>query len=178
MAKGNAVLKISGVLLALFGILSVLWALTYGFLGAREFAEGPQHVLTGLLMFYGFWGVMVGLFQIGTSALCIRQANVPEHWLRCIIWGVVCLIIGIVSLMALLSTAGMIDKGSEFYPQWFGFAIVIVGEVVVPLLVILGGVLNKISHSGSESRKDAEDAEEEPESGAAADVLTVSASES
>ena len=154
MAKGNGVLKIAGILLALFGILMVLWALVYGFLGAREFSQTDENTLRGLLMFYGFYGVMNGLFLIGVASFCIRNANVPEKWLRCLIYGLVILAIGVFNLLAMSASAGIMTKSSDFFPQWVGWGTVLTGGILLPLLVIIGGLLNKSTDRKSKGTDD------------------------
>ena len=144
MAKGNDVLKIAGILLILFGILGILFAMMFGFVGAMNFDEMGKSILTGLLIFYGLLGILTGFFQIGVGATAIRHSNIAGHWLRCIVWGVVMLVIGICCTVVLFVCTGMIHKNSEFYPPWFCFAIVIIGCIVLPLLMIFGGILNKL----------------------------------
>ena len=146
MAKGNVVLKIIGILLILFGVLGILWAMYYGFVGALGFSDMGKSVVTGLLIFYGLYGILVGFFQIAAGALCIRHSNKPEHWLRCVIWGIVILILGIACYIVLKASSGMIHPDTQYYPPWFGFGIVIAGGIVLPVLMILGGVLNKLSY--------------------------------
>ena len=145
MAKGNAVLKITGILFIVFGLLNVLWALMYGFLGAIGFEKMGKEILTGLLILFGIYGVIYGIFQIGVGALSLRHSNIPKHWLRCVVWGIVMLVLGVICTILLHVTSGRMVKGTEAYPAWWGFAIVIVGGIVLPVLLILGGVLNKLS---------------------------------
>lgn len=146
MAKGTACLRITGILLIIFGIMSILFAMIYGFVGALAFDELGKDTLTGLLIFYGLVGILMGFFQIGVGAMCIHQAKREDHWTRCVVWGIVLLLIGIFCTILLFVTAGQIHVRSSYYPQWFAFVIVIVGGIVLPLLVILGGILNRSSH--------------------------------
>ncbi len=145
MAKGNAVLKIAGILFIIFGLLNVLWALMYGFLGAIGFDEMGKEILTGLLVLFGVYGVILGLFQIGVGALSFRHSNNPKHWLRCVVWGIVMLVLGVLATVLMFVTSGRMVKGSEAYPAWWGFVIVLFAGIVLPLLMILGGFLNRIS---------------------------------
>ena len=143
MARGNAVLKIAGILLVIFGIVNMLLTMMYGFLGARGFSEMGKSVVTGLLILYGLFGVLASFFQIAVGSVGVRHSNIPEHGTRCIVWGVVTLILGGALTFLLYISSGMIYKTSEFYPPWYGFAIVIVSGIVLPILMIIGGVLNK-----------------------------------
>ena len=61
------------------------------------------------------------------------------------------LIIGICCTVVLYACTGMIHKASEFYPPWFCFAIVIIGCIVLPVLMIFGGILNKIHVNQAEA---------------------------
>ena len=108
MAKGNVVLKIAGILLIIFGILNVLWTMQYGFIGAMGFSEMKREVITGLLIFYGLCGILVGFFQIAIGAIAVRQSKKPEHGTRCIVWGAIALILGIFVFVLLKVTSGMI----------------------------------------------------------------------
>ena len=143
MARGNVVLKIAGILLIIFGIASILFAMMYGLLGAKGFSEMGKSIVTGILILYGLYGILNGFFQIAVGAVGIRHSNIPEHGTRCIVWGVVTLILGAACTFLLYVSAGMIHKASEFYPPWFGFAIVIFSGIVLPLMMIIGGILNK-----------------------------------
>lgn len=145
MAKGNVILKIAGILLVILGILGILWSMKYGFIGAQELSEMGKTVITGLLILYGLYGIFTGFFQIAVAAVAIRHSNKPEHGTRCIVWGSIVLILGILLLILLNVTSGMIHPDSDLYPQWYGKAIVVAGGIVMPVLIILGGILNKVS---------------------------------
>ncbi len=153
MTKGNAVLKVAGILLVLFGVAGILFAMFYGFVGALKFEEMGKDTLTGLLIFYGLFGILTGLFQIATGAVAIRHSNKANHWLRCVIWGIVMLLIGAACVIILYASSGMIHTASEYYPPWYCFAGLIVGCIVLPLSLILGGVLNKISYAKEKALK-------------------------
>ena len=127
--------------MGVFGILNVLWAMGYGFLGAHSLFGTEQTTLLGLLLFYGFFGTMNGIFQIAVASVCIRHANIREHWRRCFVWGVVTLILGVINLLALIAMCEMMTKGNPLYPQWYGFAIV-GGGIIMPVLATLGGYLS------------------------------------
>ena len=146
MAKGNTVLKVSGIPLIIFGVLSILFAMWFGFVGALHFEDMGETVITGLLIFYGLFGGFTGFFQIGVGALAIRHSNKAAHWLRCIIWGLVMLAIGVACYILLMDLTGMIRSYAVFYPPWYCFAIVFVGCLILPLIMILGGALNRITH--------------------------------
>ena len=47
MTKGNTVLKVSGILLIIFGVLSILFAMWFGFVGALHFED------MGMVLGYG-----------------------------------------------------------------------------------------------------------------------------
>ncbi len=145
MAKGNVLLKIVGVLIIIIGVLGILWAMYYGFLGALGLSEMGKVVITGLLILYGLYGIFTGFFQIAVGAIAFRHSKIPEHGTRCIVWGGIILILGIFLYVLLRVTAGMIHVDSDFYPKWYGSAIVITNGMVLPVLMILGGVLNLIS---------------------------------
>ena len=116
MAKGNTVLKVSGILLIIFGVLSILFAMWFGFVGALHFEDIGETTITGLLIFYGLFGGMTGFFQIAIGALAIRHSNKADHWLRCIIWGLVMLAIGVACFILLMDLSGMIRSYAMFYP--------------------------------------------------------------
>ena len=120
MAKGKAVLIISGILLILFGLLGIVFAMMYGFLGAMAFKEMGKSILTGLLILYGLYGVLTGFLQIATGSIAIRQSDKPAHWFRCFVWGIVMLVIGLVCNVLLYFSSEMIHKDSDLYPP-FGF---------------------------------------------------------
>ena len=56
MAKGNVILKISGILLFILSIIGILWSMYYGFTGAMGFSkmEKSCHYRTADL-FWAFW---------------------------------------------------------------------------------------------------------------------------
>ena len=143
MAKGNTVLKVSGILLIIFGVLSILFAMWFGFVGALHFEAMDEKALTGLLIFYGLFGGLTGFFQIAIGAFAIRNSNKAYRWVRCIVWGIIMLAIGIICFIFLLVICNMIKSYAVFYPPWYCFGIVIVGCLVLPLLMILGGILNR-----------------------------------
>lgn len=146
MSKGTTCLKITGILLIIFGVLNILFAMMYGFVGAFGFDAMRKATLTGLLVFYGLFGILVGFFQIGVGAMCLHQSKREDRWLRCVVWGIVILALGIFCTILLFVTAGRIHEESGSYPQWFAYAIVIGGGIVLPLLVILGGFLHRIAY--------------------------------
>lgn len=146
MSKGNACLKITGILLIIFGVMNILFAMMYGFVGAFGFDAMRKATLTGLLVFYGLYGILVGFFQIGVGAMCLHQSKREDRWLRCVVWGIVLLVLGIFCTILLFVTAGRIHEQSGSYPQWFAYAIVIGGGIVLPLLVILGGLFHRSAY--------------------------------
>lgn len=160
MAKGNVLLKITGILLILFGILGIGWAMWYGFLGAYGMSEMKKEVITGLLIFYGLYGFLAGFFQIAVGSVAFRHSNKPERAVRCIVWGGIILLLGIGLFVILQVTSGMIHPDSSFYPAWYGKAIVIISGMVLPALMILGGILNKLSAGSVGAKAGGESANE------------------
>lgn len=146
MAKGSAVLKIAGILLIPLGIAGMLTAVLHGFVGALYFDELGRTALTTALILYAAAAVITGFFQIAVGAFEIRHSNKAYHWVRCLIWGIILLILGAVCFFLLLRATGMIHHGSSYYPPWYCFAIALVGGIVLPLLIIIGAVLNGITH--------------------------------
>ena len=66
--------------------------------------------------------------------------------MRCIIvWGVIILILGVFQFVLLKVTSGMIYSTSVYYPRWYGTALIIICGIVLPVLIILGGVSNRVS---------------------------------
>lgn len=150
MSKGSTVLRSTGIAMAVFGILNVLWSMNFGFLGVYAYAGSGQSTLQGLLMFYGFFGVMTGIFEIAVASVCFRQSKKAEHWLRCVIFGIVILVLGVINLLALLAASGMMTEAGELYPQWMGLMVVVIGGIFLPLFAILGGILNRPKTAVSE----------------------------
>lgn len=150
MAKGSTVLKIAGILMVIFGVLGILFAMLYGFVGALTYQQLGQETLTGLLVFYGLYGIMTGFFLIAVGAIAIRHCNKAEHWLRCVIWGIVVIAIGVICYILLHVTSGMMNPANAFYPQWFCYAIIIAGCFVFPVIMIIGGLLNRVTYKKTE----------------------------
>ena len=152
MIKGSTVIKMAGILMGVFGVLNVLWAMGYGFLGAHSLMGTTQTTLPGLMMFYGFYGVLCGIFQIAVASVCIRHAKIRAHWHYSVVWGIITLVLGVINLLALIAMCEMMTKGNPLYPQWYGFAIV-GGGIIMPILATLGGYMNGPASTVPEGRE-------------------------
>ena len=76
MAKGNVILKISGILLFILSIIGILWSMYYGFTGAMGFSKMEKAVITGLLIFFGLFGILTGFFQLAVASTAFRHSRI------------------------------------------------------------------------------------------------------
>ncbi len=149
MARGNKILKASGMCMLVFGILQVFCAIFYGFVNAEMIADTGQNTVTGLLVFFGITGIVTGFIVMSSGASAFRNAKRSGRHLKCIICGAISLALGIFSLITLLQISSMSDIKQGPFPEWICLVCMIAGGVVLPAAMTAGAVLSRLSYARS-----------------------------
>lgn len=136
-AKGRGFLKAIGILLIIGGIIGVVsGVLAYVSSNAIESlvdsgtldSTVATAVLTGsTLMLYCIFALVSGILEFIAGILGVKYANSPEKAMICIVFGIILIILTIIS--------NFID---------FSLLSIIIG-LVLPVLYLIGGILNKKS---------------------------------
>ena len=128
--KGHKFLKVTGILMIISSILSIIVGVVVGGLGALAVGVGAGSGLT-----FSYYAALLltlvgGICQLIAGIVGVKHSKSTENAKKCVAWGVV------VIVFAILSNVFSLANGSEF-----NAANVLTG-LLVPGLYIYGAILN------------------------------------
>lgn len=129
--KGSKFLKVTGILMIVFGalalILSIVAAIGLAALVALDLNTW-QYTLAVILMLVG------SIFELIAGIIGVKNCNKPEKAGTCMVWGIIVIAISVLS--DVLTLVGNPDN--------FSIVSLLTG-LVIPVLYLIGAVMNKKS---------------------------------
>lgn len=127
--KGSKFLKVTGILMIVFGalalILSIVAAIGLAALVALDLNTW-QYTLAVILMLVG------SIFELIAGIIGVKNCNKPEKAGTCMVWGIIVIAISVLS--DVLTLVGNPDN--------FSIVSLLTG-LVIPVLYLIGAVMNK-----------------------------------
>jgi hypothetical protein len=134
MEKGNALLKVSGILMIIGGsiglILGVIAVIGVGLL-VRLLQELGESANEGLLMFGAVLFLIGSIIQFVAGIVGVKNAKKPDKAMVCIVFGILTVLVSVLSTV--LTMAG----GGDFNAISLGIGL------VLPALYLIGAFQNK-----------------------------------
>ncbi|MBR5932152.1 MAG: hypothetical protein IKZ95_09045 [Lachnospiraceae bacterium] len=146
VAKGKGLLQVSAILMTVIGGLSILLALLsivfFGFMtGIMSRREDAVVVFSiAIIILVGL--VILAALELVTGIIGIKNAGKPEHSGRCLVLGIIVLVIAAACI-------GILVANTSFRSDPVMAAIVYVlcaTAVVVPILYVIGAAMNRSSY--------------------------------
>lgn len=142
-SKGSGFLKVCGILMIIGGALTIVIS---GILGISGYVVGNEMVNSGELQAGQTIGTVVlvsailsligGILELIAGIVGVKNNNKPEKATLCLVWGIIVLVLNLISLIFSLS-GGSSGVGSIIVSVIFSLAL--------PVLFIIGAVQNKKS---------------------------------
>ena len=127
--KGSKFLKVTGILMIVFGalalILSIVAAIGLAALAALDLNTW-QYTLAVILMLVG------SIFEMIAGIVGVKNCNKPEKAGTCMVWGII-----VIALSVLSNVLTLVGN-----PDNFSIVNLLTG-LVIPVLYLIGAVLNK-----------------------------------
>lgn len=127
--KGSKFLKVTGILMIVFGalalILSIVAAIGLAALVALELNTW-QYTLAVILMLVG------SIFELIAGIVGVKNCNKPEKAGTCMVWGII-----VIALSVLSNVLTLVGN-----PDNFSIVNLLTG-LVIPVLYLIGAVMNK-----------------------------------
>lgn len=127
--KGSKFFKVTGILMIVAGPLSII-------LGIITFAAAALIAIadsSAILALIGSILMIVGaILELIAGIVGVKNCNKPEKARACMTWGIIVLVINVLSTILILATYSNI---------FFWYYIVTV--LVIPVLYLIGAVMNK-----------------------------------
>lgn len=142
-SKGSVFLKVSGILLIIGGVYTILFAGIRGIIGyiagtvianSGELTAG--RVVGTLTLVGAIVSLIGGTLELITGIVGVKNNNKPEKATTCLVWGIIVLVIN--AAVLIMALAGGISGVVTIIAT-------IVGSLVLPVLYIIGAVKNKQS---------------------------------
>ena len=133
--KGQNFLKVTGILMIIASILSILVGVVIGGIGALAAGIGAGSSLTVSYFLVLILTLAGGIVELIAGIIGVKHCNSSENAKKCIVWG------GVVVILGLLSTILNLAGGNKF--DFVSF----VSSLIVPGLYIYGAVLNSKADS-------------------------------
>lgn len=129
--KGSKFLKVTGILMIVAGPLSIiLGIITFAAAAAALIAIADSSAILALI---GSILMIVGaILELIAGIVGVKNCNKPEKARACMTWGIIVLVINVLSTILILATYSNI---------FFWYYIVTV--LVIPVLYLIGAVMNK-----------------------------------
>lgn len=129
--KGSKFLKVTGILMIVFGalalILSIVAAIGLAALAALDLNTW-QYTLAVILMLVG------SIFELIAGIVGVKNCNKPEKAGTCMVWGII-----VIALSVLSDVLTLVGN-----PDNFSIVTLLTG-LVIPVLYLIGAVMNKKS---------------------------------
>lgn len=127
--KGAGFLKVCGILMIIGGAVGIILGIValVGVIALSALAETSM----GGLIFSAVLALVAGILQLIAGIIGVKNCKNPAKATTCIVWGAIVAILSIVSQILTVSGGGKFD-----------FVSCLTG-LVVPVLFIIGAVLNK-----------------------------------
>ncbi len=129
--KGSKFLKVTGILMIVFGalalILSIVAAIGLAALAALDLNTW-QYTLAVILMLVG------SIFELIAGIVGVKNCNKPEKAGTCMVWGII-----VIALSVLSDVLTLVGN-----PDNFSIVSLLTG-LVIPVLYLIGAVMNKKS---------------------------------
>lgn len=127
--KGSKFLKVTGILMIVFGalalILSIVAAIGLAALAALDLNTW-QYTLAVILMLVG------SIFELIAGIVGVKNCNKPEKAGTCMVWGII-----VIALSVLSNVLTLVGN-----PDNFSIVTLLTG-LVIPVLYLIGAVMNK-----------------------------------
>lgn len=127
--KGSKFLKVTGILMIIFGalalILSIVAAIGLAALAALELNTW-QYTAAVILMLVG------SIFEMIAGIVGVKNCNKPEKAGTCMVWGII-----VIALSVLSNVLTLVGN-----PDNFSIVNLLTG-LVIPVLYLIGAVMNK-----------------------------------
>ena len=127
--KGSKFLKVTGILMIIFGalalILSIVAAIGLAALVALDLNTW-QYTLAVILMLVG------SIFEMIAGIVGVKNCNKPEKAGTCMVWGII-----VIALSVLSNVLTLVGN-----PDNFSIVNLLTG-LVIPVLYLIGAVMNK-----------------------------------
>lgn len=127
--KGSKFLKVTGILMIVFGalalILSIVAAIGLAALAALDLNTW-QYTLAVILMLVG------SIFELIAGIVGVKNCNKPEKAGTCMVWGII-----VIALSVLSNVLTLVGN-----PDNFSIVNLLTG-LVIPVLYLIGAVMNK-----------------------------------
>ena len=151
-AKGKGLLKVSAILMTIIGGLSILIALFsivfFGFLSTVMARNEDAVVAFGIAVIILVGLILLAVLELVTGIIGIKNAGRADHAVRCLVLGIIVLVIAAVCIGILVSS--MSFAGDPV------LAIVVyslcAAAVVVPILYVVGAAKNRSSYKAMTGR--------------------------
>ena len=151
-AKGRGLLKVSAILMTIIGGLSILIALIsialFGFLTTLMTRNEDAVLAFGIAVVVLVGLILLAVLELVTGIIGIKNAGRADHAVRCLVLGIIVLVIAAVCIGILVSS--MSFKGDPV------LAIVVytlcAAAVVVPILYVIGAAKNRSSYKAMAGR--------------------------
>lgn len=128
--KGQKFLKITGILMIVAAVLSILLGVAIGGIGALAAGLGAGDSLTGSYFLVLGLTLVGGICELIAGIYGVKHCKSGENAKKCITWGIVVIVFSILSMILNMVNGGEFD------------AVSLVTGLIVPALYIYGAVLN------------------------------------
>lgn len=131
MAKGSGFLKVTGILMVIFGAIALITSIT-GLLGISALVALSGGLLNATWLYVGaFISLVSAVAELVAGIVGIKNCKAPEKAGTCMTWGI------IVAALCLLGCIFTVVGGDSFPVMSLIFG------MVLPVLYIIGAAKNK-----------------------------------
>lgn len=132
-APGKMMLKVSGIILIIFGGIAALASLAGILLGGAVGMAGAGAAAAGLIIFGSIIVLVSGAFNVVAGIMGVKNCNVPEKANICFVFGIIMVSLQVISFLMNLISGSL--SGSVIISTLIGF--------VLPVIYLLGAMKNK-----------------------------------
>ena len=147
-ARGRVLLKIMGIIMIVGGALSIIMSIILiAAVAVLSGYPGTGGLIVGIII-----TILAGIAELIAGIICTKNAGKPENATKCMVWAIIVIVLQLVGFIITLIGAGTFARMNGASVSSGGSTVVsIIFGLAVPVLAIVGAVLNKKSAGGDVS---------------------------
>ena len=145
-AKGKVLLKVMGIIMIVGGAIGIILSIVLAVAAAALIAlGGPGTIIVGIII-----SILGCIAELIAGIICTKNAAKPDKATKCMVWSIIVIVLQLIGviLIAAGGSALAAETGSTVSSGASTVVSIILG-IAVPVLAIIGAVMNKKSYDAS-----------------------------
>lgn len=140
--KGRVLLKVTGIIMVISGVLSIILSCILAIVAASFIAMGgPSLVVLGIIIL-----IVGSVFELIAGIVCTKNAVRPKKAVKSLVWCLLTIVFQLIgSLLIIVGENALGTEIGQTFPVGASVVVSLILGVAVPVIGIIGAIFNKKS---------------------------------